>query len=154
MSADPVEIHIISDSTGDTASRVARAAQAQFSASPVSIVRHPRVTTLDGVQWSADRAVLRVTRWCLDDVGCGREPVEVAVEMVPGGAAVAAAQTGAVPIDGWVEGVASQTTRLWSGFGLALGDGSLLWPTAVTMRSAPPGGTALVGGWSERSATR
>lgn len=50
MSADPVEIHIISDSTGDTASRVARAAQAQFSASPVSIVRHPRVTTLDGVQ--------------------------------------------------------------------------------------------------------
>ncbi len=50
MSPDPVEIHIISDSTGDTASRVARAAQAQFSASPVSIVRHPRITTLDGVQ--------------------------------------------------------------------------------------------------------
>ena len=50
MSDAPVEIHIISDSTGDTASRVARAAQAQFSASPVNIVRHPRVTTLDGLQ--------------------------------------------------------------------------------------------------------
>lgn len=50
MSTAPVEIHIISDSTGDTASRVARAAQAQFSSSPVSIVRHPRVTTVAGLQ--------------------------------------------------------------------------------------------------------
>ena len=50
MSTAPVEIHIISDSTGDTASRVARAAQAQFSSSPVSIVRHPRVTTVTGLQ--------------------------------------------------------------------------------------------------------
>ncbi|MSO47055.1 MAG: kinase/pyrophosphorylase [Thermoleophilia bacterium] len=50
MSNQPVEIHIISDSTGDTASRVARAVQAQFSASPVKIVRHPRVTTLEGLQ--------------------------------------------------------------------------------------------------------
>jgi regulator of PEP synthase PpsR (kinase-PPPase family) len=46
----PVEIHIVSDSTGDTASRVARAVQAQFSASPVSIVRHPRITTLPGLE--------------------------------------------------------------------------------------------------------
>lgn len=50
MSNAPVEIHIISDSTGDTASRVARAVQAQFSSSPVSIVRHPRVTTVAGLQ--------------------------------------------------------------------------------------------------------
>ncbi len=50
MSTAPVEIHIISDSTGDTASRVARAAQAQFSVSPVSIIRHPRVTTVAGLQ--------------------------------------------------------------------------------------------------------
>jgi len=50
MSNAPVEIHIISDSTGDTASRVARAAQAQFSSSPVNIVRHPRVTTVTGLQ--------------------------------------------------------------------------------------------------------
>jgi regulator of PEP synthase PpsR (kinase-PPPase family) len=50
MSDAPVEIHIISDSTGDTASRVARAVQAQFSTSPVSIVRHPRITTVTGLQ--------------------------------------------------------------------------------------------------------
>ena len=50
MNDAPVEIHIISDSTGDTASRVARAVQAQFSGSPVSIVRHPRVTTTAGVE--------------------------------------------------------------------------------------------------------
>jgi regulator of PEP synthase PpsR (kinase-PPPase family) len=50
MSPDSVEIHLVSDSTGDTASRVARAVQAQFSASPVSIVRHPRVTTVQGLQ--------------------------------------------------------------------------------------------------------
>ncbi|MGA0121516.1 MAG: pyruvate, water dikinase regulatory protein [Gaiellales bacterium] len=50
MSPDPIEIHLVSDSTGDTASRVARAVQAQFSASPVSIVRHPRVTTVQGLQ--------------------------------------------------------------------------------------------------------
>ena len=49
MTEPPVEIHIISDSTGDTASRVARAVQAQFSGSPVSIIRHPRVTTTAGV---------------------------------------------------------------------------------------------------------
>jgi hypothetical protein len=50
MTSAPVEIHIISDSTGDTASRVARAVQAQFSTSPVNIVRHPRVTTGVGLQ--------------------------------------------------------------------------------------------------------
>jgi regulator of PEP synthase PpsR (kinase-PPPase family) len=44
-----VEIHIVSDSTGDTASRVARAAQAQFSESPVQVIRHPRVTTVEGL---------------------------------------------------------------------------------------------------------
>ena len=43
-----IEIHLISDSTGDTAARVARAAQAQFSTHPTTLVRHPRVTTLDG----------------------------------------------------------------------------------------------------------
>ena len=50
MSSPPVEIHIISDSTGDTASRVARAVQAQFSGAPVGIVRHPRVTTVAGIE--------------------------------------------------------------------------------------------------------
>jgi hypothetical protein len=45
----PVEVHLISDSTGDTAARVARAAQAQFSSHPTTLVRHPRVTTTDGL---------------------------------------------------------------------------------------------------------
>lgn len=48
--SDPIEIHLISDSTGDTAARVARAAQAQFSSHPTTIVRHPRVATLDSLE--------------------------------------------------------------------------------------------------------
>ena len=43
----PIEIHLFSDSTGDTAARVARAAQTQFSGHRTTVVRHPRVTTLD-----------------------------------------------------------------------------------------------------------
>jgi regulator of PEP synthase PpsR (kinase-PPPase family) len=45
----PIEIHVISDSTGDTAARVARAAQTQFSAHPTTIIRHPRVLTAAGL---------------------------------------------------------------------------------------------------------
>ena len=39
MSADPIEIHVIADSTGDTAARVARGAQPQCAAPPARIVR-------------------------------------------------------------------------------------------------------------------
>ncbi len=53
----PVEIHLISDSTGDTAARVARAAQAQFSSHPTTLVRHPRVTTVEGLS----RAFARIS---------------------------------------------------------------------------------------------
>ena len=56
MSAtDPIEVHLISDSTGDTAARVARAAQAQFSTHPTTLVRHPRVTTIDGLSRAFER---------------------------------------------------------------------------------------------------
>jgi hypothetical protein len=51
----PVQIHLISDSTGDTAARVARAAQAQFSSHPTTLVRHPRVTTVDGLTRAFER---------------------------------------------------------------------------------------------------
>jgi regulator of PEP synthase PpsR (kinase-PPPase family) len=51
----PIEIHLISDSTGDTAARVARAAQAQFSTHPTTLVRHPRVTTIDGLSRAFER---------------------------------------------------------------------------------------------------
>src|SRR5690349_20381414 len=50
-----IEIHVISDSTGDTAARVARAAQAQFSAHPTTLIRHPRVTTVGGIAAVFDR---------------------------------------------------------------------------------------------------
>src|SRR6476619_1893611 len=53
--SDPIEVHLISDSTGDTAARVARAAQAQFSTHPTTLVRHPRVTTIDGLSRAFER---------------------------------------------------------------------------------------------------
>jgi regulator of PEP synthase PpsR (kinase-PPPase family) len=49
MSTAPIEIHVIADSTGDTAARVARAAQAQFVRHPTRIVRHPRISTAEGL---------------------------------------------------------------------------------------------------------
>ena len=53
--AQPIEIHLISDSTGDTAARVARAAQTQFAGHPTALIRHPRVTTRDGLLEAYDR---------------------------------------------------------------------------------------------------
>jgi regulator of PEP synthase PpsR (kinase-PPPase family) len=50
-----IEIHLFSDSTGDTAARVARAAQTQFSGHPTVLVRHPRVVTPEGLQAAYDR---------------------------------------------------------------------------------------------------
>lgn len=49
MSSAPIEIHVLSDSTGDTAARVARAAQAQFVRHPTRIIRHPRLSTAEGL---------------------------------------------------------------------------------------------------------
>ncbi|MFX0539229.1 pyruvate, water dikinase regulatory protein [Ornithinimicrobium sp. Y1847] len=46
----PIEVHIIADSTGDTAARVARAAAAQYVGYDVRIIRHPRQSTPDGLQ--------------------------------------------------------------------------------------------------------
>ena len=43
--ADRLEIHIVSDSTGDTAARVARAATHQFADIEIEMVRHARVHT-------------------------------------------------------------------------------------------------------------
>ncbi|WP_134772704.1 pyruvate, water dikinase regulatory protein [Ornithinimicrobium flavum] len=49
MSRTPIEVHIIADSTGDTAARVARAAAAQYAGYDVRIIRHPRQTSADGL---------------------------------------------------------------------------------------------------------
>jgi [pyruvate, water dikinase]-phosphate phosphotransferase / [pyruvate, water dikinase] kinase len=51
----PIQIHLISDSTGDTAARVARAAQTQFSDHSTTLVRHPRVVTVDGLVAAYER---------------------------------------------------------------------------------------------------
>ncbi len=45
MAMEPLQIHVIADSTGETAARLARAAQAQFINTSFTIVRHPRVAT-------------------------------------------------------------------------------------------------------------
>ena len=49
MPGQPLEIHVIADSTGETAARLARAAQAQFPNHPFRIVRHPRIVTPEGL---------------------------------------------------------------------------------------------------------
>ncbi|WP_156253035.1 pyruvate, water dikinase regulatory protein [Pseudactinotalea terrae] len=41
--AERIEIHVVADSTGDTAARVARAARAQYADREIRIVRHPRI---------------------------------------------------------------------------------------------------------------
>ena len=45
MAMEPLQIHVIADSTGETAARLARAAQAQFTNTSFTIVRHPRTAT-------------------------------------------------------------------------------------------------------------
>lgn len=49
MPETPIEVHIIADSTGDTAARVARAAAAQYVGYDVRIIRHPRQSTVEGL---------------------------------------------------------------------------------------------------------
>lgn len=50
MAGPTIEIHIVADSTGDTAARVARAAAAQYVTHDVRIVRHPRISSVEGLQ--------------------------------------------------------------------------------------------------------
>src|SRR6266568_4545063 len=56
MSAQPVELHIVSDATGETATRLVAALEAQFPEQPFEEVRHPRVETVDDLQLAVDRA--------------------------------------------------------------------------------------------------
>ncbi|HSP60634.1 MAG TPA: pyruvate, water dikinase regulatory protein [Ornithinimicrobium sp.] len=49
MPDTPIEVHIIADSTGDTAARVARAAAAQYVGYDVRIIRHPRQSSAEGL---------------------------------------------------------------------------------------------------------
>jgi [pyruvate, water dikinase]-phosphate phosphotransferase / [pyruvate, water dikinase] kinase len=52
----PLEIHVVSDSTGETAMRFAEAVERQFPEEEFEIVRHPRITNVDDVQLAAARA--------------------------------------------------------------------------------------------------
>jgi regulator of PEP synthase PpsR (kinase-PPPase family) len=52
----PVELHIISDSTGETAVRLVHALEAQFPDQDFDEIRHPRVETVDDLQLALNRA--------------------------------------------------------------------------------------------------
>ncbi len=52
----PVELHIISDATGETATRLVAALEAQFPDQPFEEVRHPMVETVDDLMLAVNRA--------------------------------------------------------------------------------------------------
>jgi regulator of PEP synthase PpsR (kinase-PPPase family) len=51
-----VELHIVSDSTGETAARLVMALEAQFPDQPFEEVRHPQIETIDDLQLAVNRA--------------------------------------------------------------------------------------------------
>ena len=53
---DPLELHVVSDSTGETAAKVAKAVEDQFPDLTFDVIRHPRITSADDVQLAAARA--------------------------------------------------------------------------------------------------
>ena len=52
----PVELHIVSDSTGETAARLVAALEAQFPEQPFEEIRHPQIQTIDDLQLAVNRA--------------------------------------------------------------------------------------------------
>ena len=46
MSKEAVELHVLSDSTGETAARLAQAVEAQFPEELFEVVRHPRAASV------------------------------------------------------------------------------------------------------------
>ena len=56
MTAHPVELHVISDATGETATRLVHALEAQFPDQEFEEIRHPRVETVDDLQLAVNRA--------------------------------------------------------------------------------------------------
>ena len=57
--SDALEIHIVSDSTGDTAARVARAAQSQFEDFETALIRHARVKSREQLEKALEAAAGR-----------------------------------------------------------------------------------------------
>ena len=54
--SDLVELHVVSDSTGETAARVVDAVEAQFPGQEFEVVRHPRIAVVEDVHLAAQRA--------------------------------------------------------------------------------------------------
>jgi regulator of PEP synthase PpsR (kinase-PPPase family) len=52
---DTVELHVVSDATGETATRVVAAVEAQFPGQAFEIVRHPRAETVADLQLALER---------------------------------------------------------------------------------------------------
>jgi regulator of PEP synthase PpsR (kinase-PPPase family) len=52
----PVEIHVVSDATGETATRVVMAVERQFPGLEFEVIRHPRIVGVDDIQLAAARA--------------------------------------------------------------------------------------------------
>jgi regulator of PEP synthase PpsR (kinase-PPPase family) len=55
VDAPPVELHVVSDSTGETATRLVHALEAQFPEQPFKEVRHPRIETSDDLALAVQR---------------------------------------------------------------------------------------------------
>ena len=56
MATTPVELHVISDATGQTAARLMQALEAQFPDQVFEEIRHPRVETVDDLRLAVNRA--------------------------------------------------------------------------------------------------
>ena len=56
MTTQPVELHVISDATGETAVRLVHALEAQFPDQEFEEIRHPRVETVDDLPLALNRA--------------------------------------------------------------------------------------------------
>jgi [pyruvate, water dikinase]-phosphate phosphotransferase / [pyruvate, water dikinase] kinase len=55
VSTSVVELHVVSDSTGETAARLVLALEAQFPDTEFEVVRHPRVESVDDLQLTVSR---------------------------------------------------------------------------------------------------
>jgi hypothetical protein len=55
MSGTPVELHVVSDATGETAARLVQALEAQFPEQEFVEIRHPRVESADDLQLAVNR---------------------------------------------------------------------------------------------------
>jgi [pyruvate, water dikinase]-phosphate phosphotransferase / [pyruvate, water dikinase] kinase len=56
VTTTPVELHVVSDSTGETATRLTHALEAQFPDQDFEEIRHPKVETVDDLRLAIERA--------------------------------------------------------------------------------------------------